>query len=81
MITPIEGHHYIVKHLSGLVIAKCLAVEVHNPQLSPMYTHRSITHYRFLNTNTNREFVIKSRVKIKGPADDLNRRQEKLNAQ
>lgn len=67
MITPERGKTYVVKHSSGLIDAECIGIEVYNPSFhSNTYSHRrSTTHYRFRNLATDREIVIKSRVKIK----------------
>lgn len=57
MITPINGHVYIVHHSSGNAAMRFEHVSV--------YTRpRLITRYIFTNLKTGREVVLKSRVKI-----------------
>jgi len=68
MITPLIGHIYKVKHTSGYIAAKFIADRIYNPPQSRYYSfnnqRRSTHHYVFINLQSGREIVIKSRVKI-----------------
>lgn len=68
MITPLVGRIYMIKHSSGLIQARFIREVVYNPTfgVNPFSRRlRSTTHYLFQNLRTERDIVIKSRVKIK----------------
>lgn len=74
---PQLGKHYAVKHNGVVILAKLLAVEEHegrrafNKLTGSMQTYsRACTRYRFLNTHTGREIVLKSWQKVKSDARD-----------
>jgi len=56
MITPEVGKTYIVRHTTGRVEARCLAIKEAG--------HRRREHYRFLNLASGREIELKSRQRI-----------------
>lgn len=64
MITPIVGQVYLIHPSSGLVNAKCTAVQTLDGW------NRSVTRYYFTNLKTGREIRLKSRVKIKAQIDE-----------
>ena len=69
MITPERGKIYVIKHSSGFISARFIREAVYNPHFNSNRLgapeRRSTTHYIFHNLETDRDIVIKSRVKIR----------------